>query len=71
MLTGKTFRLRTETVAIDEVDGKRVGVTIPSGAVIKVVSGPRYYERLTDVLWNGRVVQMFTVDIDARGIEIS
>jgi hypothetical protein len=71
MLTGKRFQLRTETIAIDEVKGKRVAVTIPSGAIFKVVSGPRHNDRLIDVLWDGRVVQMFTVDIEVRGTEIS
>jgi hypothetical protein len=71
MLTGRNFRLRTETVAIAEVDGKGVAVSIPIGAVIKVVSGPQHSDGLVDVLWDGRVVQMFTVDIEARGKEIS
>jgi hypothetical protein len=71
MLTGEKIQLRTETVAIDEVNGKRVAVTIASGATIKVVSGPQHTDRLIDVLWDGRVVQMFAVDVEARGIEIS
>jgi hypothetical protein len=71
MLTGKKYQLRAETVAIDVMDGKRVAVTIPSGAVIKIVAGPQHNDRLIDVLWDGRVVQMFAVDVEARGIEIS
>jgi hypothetical protein len=71
MLTGKRVQLRTETVAIDEVNGKRVAVTVPSGAVIKVVSGSQHTDSIIDVLWDGRVVKMFAVDIEARGTEIS
>jgi hypothetical protein len=69
MLTGKKIRLGTETVAIDEVYGKRVAVTVPSGAVLKVVSGQQHSDPLIDVLWDGRVVQMFAVDIEKRGTE--
>ena len=50
MLTGRRFKLEHPTMAIDFVDGKRVMVTVPAGAVIKVVSGPTSEgDRLVDV----------------------
>jgi len=33
-------------------------------------SRPQHSDRLIDVLWDGRVVQMFAVDLDARGTEV-
>jgi hypothetical protein len=71
MLTGKRFRLEIQTMAIDTVEGKRLAVTIPAGEIIKVISGPRHGERMMDVLWDGRVVQMFAADVSERGTEIA
>ena len=71
MLSGRRFRLRTATIALDFVDGKRVALTVPAGDVVKVISGPTRGDRLLDVTWNGRFVTMFSVDIRERGDEIS
>ena len=71
MLTGKRFKLENPTMALDVVDGKRVAVTIPTGATIKVVSGPSGDgDRLVDVTWAGRTVAMFVYDVSVRGTEI-
>jgi hypothetical protein len=74
MLTGKPFELRTPTIAIDSVDGKRVTNFIPAGAIIKVVSGPLGAsgdgEPLIDVLWEGRTVSVFAIDATMRGTEV-
>lgn len=72
MLTGKRFRLDRATMACSIVGGKRSAVTIPGGAVIKVLSGPidRSYNWNIKVLWEGRTVEMFAADVDIRGTEI-
>ena len=70
MLTGKRFKLEISTMAVESVDGKRVAVTVPAGETIKVVSGPRHGDRMMDVLWDGRVVMMFAVDVEERGTEV-
>ena len=71
MLTGKRFKLSNPTMALDIVDGKRVAITVPTGAVIKVVSGPSGEgDRLVDVVWDGRTVAMFAFDVNVRGAEI-
>src|SRR5580765_4946616 len=58
-------------MALDVVDGKRVAITVPAGATIKVVSGPTSEaDRLVDVIWNGRTVAMFAFDVSVRGTEI-
>ena len=71
MQSGKRFKLGTPIVAVETVDGKDVAVTIPSEAIIKVISGPRHGNRMMDVLWNGRVIMMFEVDVEERGREIA
>jgi hypothetical protein len=71
MLTGKRFELRTPTMAIDAIDGKRVAITIPAGTTIKVVSGAREGDRMLDVLWEGRTYVMFATDVTDRGIDVT
>ena len=71
MRTGKRFKLANPTLALDIIDGKRVAVTVPAGAIISVVSGPMTEgDRLIDALWAGRTVAMFSYDVVVRGIEI-
>jgi hypothetical protein len=71
MLTGKRFRLEISTTAVEIVSGKRVAVRIPAGEAVKVVSGPRHGDRMMDVLWDGRVVMIFAVDVEERGTEVA
>jgi len=54
-------------MALDVVDGKRVAITVPTGAVIRVVSGPTGEgDRLVDVVWEGHTVTMFAFDVTDR-----
>ena len=71
MLAGKRFRLETETSAVETVDGKRVAIMIPAQAIIKVISDQRHGETMMDVLWDGRTVSMFPVDVEERGTELA
>jgi hypothetical protein len=71
MLTGRRFKLERSTLSIGEVDGKRVAVTIPAGNTVKVIAGPRDGDRMIDVLWEGRMLVMFAIDLKQRGIELS
>jgi hypothetical protein len=70
MLSGRRYKLEREILAVDIVDSKRRAVTIPAGTIFKVVSGPVNGDGLVNILWNGRVVEMFLVDVEARGTEI-
>jgi len=69
MLTGKRFRLEHSTLAVDHVDGRRRLVTIPAGAIVRVVSGPNG-DRMVNVRCDGRTIEMFEVDVNVRGTEI-
>jgi hypothetical protein len=71
MLSGRRFRLRTGTLALDFVDGTRVAVPIPAGEIIRVISGPIRGDRLLDVMWEERFLTMFSIDVRERGDEIS
>jgi hypothetical protein len=70
MLAGKRFRLERATLSVESIDGKQIAVMIPSGAIIKVNSGPKNGDGLVDVSWEGRRLQMFAVDVDVRGTQI-
>ena len=49
-----------------------IWLTIPAGAIIKVVSGSTGDgDRMVDVLWEGRTVTMFADDVDVLGTEIT
>lgn len=71
MLTGRRFKLENPTLALDVIDGRRVAITLPSGAVVKVVVGPTSDgDRLVDVISEGRMVTVFAFDLTVRGMEI-
>lgn len=72
MLTGKKFRLERETLGLTMVEGRPEALTIPVGAIIKVVSWPPGDgDQMADVLLDGQRVQVFAVDVKVRGTEIA
>ena len=70
MLTGQRFKLRNPALAIEIVNGIRLRVTIPTRTILKVISGPIDGDQMVDVLWEGKRVRMFAVDLITRGTEI-
>jgi hypothetical protein len=71
MFAGKRFRLTTPILAVNvENNTKGTTVNIPVGAIIEVVSGPTDGDGMMDVLWDGRTVAVFSVDLNVRGTEL-
>jgi hypothetical protein len=67
-MQGEYYRLNTPTLAILSLpDETRIPMTVPKGAVVKVVNGPLDGTRLVDVEWDGKMVMMFTIDLRERG----
>ena len=65
---GQSYALNTPTLAIRTLpDGKRVPITIPKGAVLKITAGPLGDTRLVLVEWDRQMVTMFTIDLQERG----
>jgi len=65
-IRGQRYRLNTPTLAIVSRDGRHSPVTVPLGAVVKVIDGAVDGNRLVDVRWDGKTVMMFTTDIRER-----
>lgn len=70
MLTGQRFKLRNSALAIEFVNGMRLRVTIPTRTILEVISGPLDGDQMVDVVWEGKRVRMFAVDLVTRGTEI-
>jgi len=65
------FRLEKSTLAIGEVNGKPVAVTIPAGDTVEANAAPSAAgNEMVDVLWEDRRVVMYAVDLKQRGIKI-
>jgi hypothetical protein len=70
MLTGKRYKLLAPTLAFESVSGTRSTITIPSGAIITVVSLPPDSPRFLDALWEGRTVAIVATDLNRQGKEL-
>ena len=70
MLTGQRFKLRKSALAIEIVNGMRLRIAIPTRTILKVIAGPIEGDQMVDVLWEGKRVSMFAVDLITRGTEI-
>jgi hypothetical protein len=71
MLTGKRFRLKEATLAIDSNGERKIAITVPVGEIVEVIRGPRPDDkRMLDVRWNGRTLVMFAEDVENRGEKI-
>ena len=70
MLTGKRFKLKERTLAIEVLDGDRKAVSIPIGTILKVIPGAIDAGQTVDVLWGNRTLEMFACEINMRGTEI-
>jgi len=72
VLSGKQFRLKVDTIAIETIGENREGIHVPAGSIITVKSGPRPDDsRMVDVYWDGRNMVMFAEDLQKRGELIS
>jgi hypothetical protein len=57
-------------LAVDNVNGKLVAVTIPAGDIVELVADPSSEnEEMVDLLCEGRPVAMDAIDLKPRGIE--
>jgi hypothetical protein len=69
MLPGEKFKLDTPTIGL--AANRRRQVLIPAASIIEIVSIPNCYQGMVDVLWQGRILTMFALDVDVPVIEIA
>ena len=65
------FKLVRPALALDIVDGKQQVLTIPTEATVSLPKGKPDRLGLVNVCWEGRAVEMFWIDLTARGVEIT
>jgi len=70
METKKKLRITRATIALDVISGKPTVVTIPMETILTGAPGFIDGEKMVKVLWEGRAVQMFAVDLVMRGVEV-
>lgn len=70
MLTGTSIRLKSSVLCIYSDGDQRSAVMVPEGAIVKIISRSRTEDLMMDILWDGRVVAAFAVDILNRGEEV-
>jgi hypothetical protein len=67
----ESYRLDESLLSIhSEKSGRRIPILVPSGAVVTVKAGPLDGLRLVDVIWEKKIVMMFTVDLRERATSI-
>jgi hypothetical protein len=70
MTAGTRLRITRNTIALNVIDGKRIVVMIPAEAIISVLADFNGADRLVNVLWEDRPVEMFAIDLTARGNKV-
>jgi hypothetical protein len=70
MLRNKRFKLSKSALALDAVV-RQGWITIPAGEIIRVLAGPNGDgEEMIDILWDGRMLTMFAIDVTAGCEEV-
>jgi hypothetical protein len=63
VLSNKRFKLTKPALALDVVV-RQGWITIPAGEIIRVLAGPNGEgNKMIDVLWEGRMLTMFAIDV--------
>lgn len=70
-MRGKLYETLGPLLAILTSSGKRVIITIPQGAVIRVIQGPLDGSCLVDAKWEDKAVKMYLADLRERSIMVS
>ena len=65
-----SYRLKSETIALQERNGRLGAVLVPEGTILVVRENFAIRQRLIECLWNGQPVAVFAVDLLQRGERI-
>ena len=64
------YRITSPVLALFLKDGAHVSHVIPKGAVVHIDGQTFNGNKLVEVLWDGKVVMMFTQDLRSRGEKV-
>jgi hypothetical protein len=70
MVHNQPYRVRETTFAILSLDGSRIPVTLPVNALVLLIDGPLDGNRLVEIIWEGKILLMFTQDMRDRCDEL-
>jgi hypothetical protein len=70
MVHNQPYRVRETTFAILSLDGSRIPVTLPVNAIVLLIDGPLDGNRLVEIIWEGKILLMFTQDMRDRCDEL-
>ena len=65
-----TYRITSPVLALSLEGDRHVSEPIPKGASVTIESETFNGDKLVEVIWDGRVVMMFTQDLRSRGEKI-
>ena len=71
VFTGKQFRITTPTMALDETGVQRNSITLPAGAIVDVIDGPKPDHPLVRVVWGRHWLLMYEQDLCERAEEVT
>ena len=63
----KYCTLRTNILGVSLVKGRHRAFQIPKGATVRIM---RFVENTTEVLWEDRVIAVFTEDLESRSVPL-
>ena len=65
-MSGQSYRLNQRTVSIAIMDKQRILSTIPRNAIV-TVGGVLQGTHLVNVIWEGKMMMLYTRDLEERG----
>jgi hypothetical protein len=66
-----TYLITSPTVSLCFEGDRHVGSTLPKGALVQIESETFNGNQLVEVLFQGKVVMMFTQDLRSRGEKVA
>lgn len=68
---GQVFRLKTDIVAIEAIEGAVHVLVVPPGSTVRVVRFPcSNDDRMADALWDDKPIEVFGLDLCHRAEQL-
>lgn len=67
----ETYRITSPALVLFQENDRQVSQMIPKGTVVSFEGKSFNGDKLVEVLWDGKVVLMFTQDLRSRGERIT